>query len=124
LFKREQKSYIRNRLRIPAKPKRDRFKEIKKRLSEISTDFEKVLNKENKGLWVTKEEIEGVLEDVVGGLEKGTREHNKKIKLFFKYLDLFLTLKFALNSELRKNFFIKNKNKVSYITLNVKTQTS
>jgi metallopeptidase MepB len=124
LFKREQKSYIRNRLRIPAKPKRDRFKEIKKRLSEISTDFEKVLNKENKGLWVTKEEIEGVLEDVVGGLEKGTREHNKKIKLFFKYLDLFLTLKFALNSELRKKIFIKNKNKVSYITLNVKTQTS
>jgi Zn-dependent oligopeptidase len=65
LLKKEQKDYIQNRLRILAKPKRDQFKEIKKRLSKINTDFEEVLNKENSRLWVTKEEIEGVLEDIV-----------------------------------------------------------
>jgi metallopeptidase MepB len=124
LLKKEQKDYIQNRLRIPAKPKRDQFKEIKKRLSKINTDFKEVLNKENSRLWVTKEEIEGVLEDIVDWLKKGTKEHKGKIKLLFKYLDLFLILNFALNLDLRKKLFIKNKNKVSYIALNVKTQIS
>jgi metallopeptidase MepB len=121
LLKKEQKDYIQNRLRIPVEPKRDWFKEIKKRLSEISTDFEEVLNKENSRLWVTKEEIEGVLEDVVDRLKKGTKEHKGKIKLLFKYPDLFLTLNFVLNLDLCKKLFIKNKNKVSHIALNVKT---
>lgn len=114
LLEKARKSYIRNGLGIPAGPKRDRFKEIKKRLSQISTDFQKVLNEENGGLWVTKEELEGVPEDVVDGLEKGTGEHEGEIKLSFKYTDLFPTLKFALSSELRKNLFIENENKVSH----------
>jgi metallopeptidase MepB len=114
LLEKARKSYIRNGLGIPAGPKRDRFKEIKKRLSQISTDFQKVLNEENGGLWVTKEELEGVPEDVVDGLEKGTGEHEREIKLSFKYTDLFPTLKFALSSELRKDLFIENENKVSH----------
>jgi len=115
LLEKTRKSYIRNGLGIPAGPKRDRFKEIKKRLSQISTDFQKVLNEENGGLWVTKEEMDGVPGDVVDGLEKGTGEHEGKIKLSFKYPDLFPTLKFALNSELRKKLFIENENKVSIL---------
>jgi metallopeptidase MepB len=114
LLEKTRKSYIRNGLGIPAGPKRERFKEIKKRLSQISTDFQKVLNEENGGLWVTKEELEGVPEDVVDGFEKGTGEHEGKVKLSFKYPDLFPTLKFALNSELRKKLFIENENKVSH----------
>jgi metallopeptidase MepB len=55
----------------------------------------------------------GVPENVVNGLEKGTGEHEGKIKLSFKYPDLFPTLTFALNSELRKELFIANENKVS-----------
>ncbi len=113
LLEREREDYIRNGLGIPPGPKRDRFKEIKKRLSEISTDFQKALNEENGGLWVTKEEIEGVQQDVADGFEKGTGEHEGKMKLSFKYPDLFPTLKFALDSELRKNLFIENENKVS-----------
>jgi metallopeptidase MepB len=124
LLEKERKDYIQNGLGIPTGPKRDRFKEIKKRLSEISTDFEKVLNEENGGLWITKEEMEGVSEDVVDGLEKGAGEHEGKIKLSFKYPDLFPTLNFALNSGLRKKLFIENENKVSYMALNVETQIS
>lgn len=114
LLEKTRKSYTRNGLGIPAGPKRDRFKVIKKRLSQISTDFLKVMNEENGGMWVTKEEMEGVPEDVVDGLEKGTGEHEGKIKLSFKYPDLFPTLKFALDSELRTKLFIENENKVSY----------
>jgi metallopeptidase MepB len=111
LLEKERKSYIRNGLGIPEGPKRDRFKEIKKRLSQISTDFQKNLNEENGGIWVTKEQMGGVPEDVLEGLEKGTGENEGKLKLSFKYPDLFPTLKFALNSDLRQQLFIENENK-------------
>lgn len=112
LLEKERKSYIRNGLGLPAGPKRDRFKEIKKRLSQISTDFQKNLNEENGGIWVTKEEMKGVPEDVLEGLEKGTGAEEGKLKLSFKYPDLFPTLKFALSADLRQKLFIENENKV------------
>jgi metallopeptidase MepB len=114
LFERERKNYIRNGLGIPAGPKRDRFKEIKKRLSQISTDFQKNLNEENGGIWLTKAELEGVPEDVLVGLEEGTGENEGKLKLTFKYPDLFPALKFALNAAVRQKLFVDNENKVSY----------
>jgi metallopeptidase MepB len=111
LLEKERKSYIRNGLGLPAGPKRDRFKEIKKRLSQISTDFGKNLNEEDGGIWVTTEELAGVPQDVIEGLEKGTGENEGKLKLSFKYPDLFPTLKYATNSDLRKRLFINNENK-------------
>ncbi|KFY43986.1 hypothetical protein V495_03676, partial [Pseudogymnoascus sp. VKM F-4514 (FW-929)] len=113
LLEKERKSYIRNGLGLPAGPKRDRFKEIKLRLSQISTDFQKNLNEEDGGIWVTREEMAGVPEDVLGGLEKGTGANEGKIRLSFKYPDLFPTLKFALSAELRQKLFIENENKVN-----------
>lgn len=113
LLEKERKSYIRNGLGLPQGPQRDRFKEIKKRLSQISIEFQKNLNEENGGLWFTKEELDGVPSDVVDGLEKGTGENEGKLKLSFKYPDLFPTLKFAKNPETRKKVFIANENKVN-----------
>ncbi|KAK5170853.1 hypothetical protein LTR04_002761 [Oleoguttula sp. CCFEE 6159] len=111
LLEKDHKSYIRNGLGVPAGPKRDRFKEIKKRLSEISIVFQKNLNEENGGLWFTPEELEGVPEDVVSGLEKGEGENQGKVKLSFKYPDLFPTLKYAKSAGVRKKLFISNENK-------------
>ncbi|GME46659.1 Saccharolysin [Neofusicoccum parvum] len=111
LLEKNHKSYIRNGLGIPAGPKRDRFKEIKDRLSEISISFQKNLNEENGGLWFTTAELDGVPEDVVSNLEKGTGENEGKVRLTFKYPDLFPTLKYAKNEELRKKVFVANENK-------------
>ncbi|KAI1491577.1 peptidase family M3 [Biscogniauxia mediterranea] len=111
LLEKERKGYIRNGLGIPSGPLRDRFKEIKKRLSQISIEFQKHLNEENGGLWFTKEELDGVPDDVVDGLEKGTGDNEGKVKLSFKYPDLFPALKFAKNPETRKKIFIANENK-------------
>ncbi|XXG98290.1 trans-aconitate methyltransferase 1 [Hypoxylon texense] len=113
LLEKERKSYVRYGLGIPQGPQRDRFKEIKKRLSQISIQFQKNLNEENEGLWFTKEELDGVPSDVVDGLEKGTGENEGKIKLSFKYPDLFPTLKFAKSPETRKKVFIANENKTN-----------
>ena len=119
LLEKERKSYIRNGLGIPAGPQRDRFKEIKKRLSMIQIEFQKNLNEENGGIWFTKSELEGVPSDVLEGFEKGTGENEGKLKFTFKYPDLFPTLKFALDSGVRQKVFIENENKVSLMFLNV-----
>ncbi|KAK3938215.1 peptidase family M3-domain-containing protein [Diplogelasinospora grovesii] len=111
LLERERKNYIKNGLGLPAGPKRDRFKEIKKRLSELQIAFQKNLNEESGGIWFTKEELDGVPQDVLDGLEKGTGENEGKLRLTFKYPDYFPLLKFAKNPEVRKKVYIDNENK-------------
>lgn len=113
LLEKDHKSYIRNGLGIPAGPKRDRFKDIKKRLSQIGIVFQKNLNEENGGIWFTPEELHGVPSDVVSGLEKGEGEYKGKVKLSFKYPDLFPTMKYATNTATRKKVFIENENKLN-----------
>ncbi|PQE21351.1 Peptidase family M3 protein [Rutstroemia sp. NJR-2017a BBW] len=112
LLEKEYKSYIRNGLGIPAGEKRDRFKEIKKRLATIATQFSKNLNEENGGIWFTAKELDGVPEDVISGLEKGSGENEGKLKLSFKYPDLFPALKFAKDPETRRKVFMANENKL------------
>jgi metallopeptidase MepB len=111
LLEKDHKSYIRNGLGVPAGPKRDRFKEIKKRLSEISIVFQKNLNEEAGGIWFTPEELDGVPEDLIASLKKGEGENEGKVWLTFKYPDLFPTLKYANNAETRKRVFVENENK-------------
>ncbi|OAL63865.1 hypothetical protein A7C99_4516 [Trichophyton rubrum] len=111
LLEKEHKDYLRNGLGLPAGPKRDRFKEIKKRLSDIAIEFQKNLNEENGGLWFTREQLAGVPEDVLSGLKKGEGENEGKLRLSFKYPDLFPTLKYAIEPETRKAVMIANENK-------------
>lgn len=109
LLEKEHKSYIRNGLNLPAGPKRDRFKEIKLRLSQLSIEFSKNLNEENGGIWFTKEELAGVPEDVLETL----KQEDGRYWLTFKYPDLFPTLKYATNTETRRKVFVANENKVN-----------
>lgn len=111
LLEKDHKSYIRMGLGVPAGPKRDRFKDIKKRLSELSITFQKNLNEEQGGLWFTPAELDGVPKDFLAGLKKGDGEHDGKVWLTFKYPDLFPTLKYAKDPEVRKKVFIANENK-------------
>ncbi|KAM3067499.1 metalloendopeptidase [Clarireedia jacksonii] len=113
LLEKEYKSYIRNGLGIPAGEKRDRFKEIKKRLATIATQFSKNLNEETGGIWFTAKELDGVPQDVISGLEKGTGENEGKLRLTFKYPDLFPALKFAKDPETRRKIFMGNEQNIS-----------
>ncbi|KAI9888207.1 MAG: hypothetical protein M1814_001092 [Vezdaea aestivalis] len=111
LLEKEHKGFIRNGLKIPAGKNRDRFKDIKKRLSELSISFQKNLNEETGGLWSKPEDLNGVPEDVINGLQKGTESNEGKVRLTFKYPDLFPTLKYATNYQTRKTLLIANENK-------------
>jgi len=106
-----RKSYTKNGLGIPAGPKRNRFKEIKQRLSELSIQFSKTLNEENGGLWFSAKELEGVPADLVSSLKKGEGENEGQLFVTFKYTDLFPVLSYAKNSETRRKMFIANENK-------------
>lgn len=110
-LEKERKNYISNGLGLPAGPQRDRFKEIKKRLSQIQIEFTKALNEENGAIYFTPEELDGVPTDLTESWEKGTGENEGKLRVSFKYPDLFPTLKFAKNPETRRKLFIANENK-------------
>ncbi|KAK5467321.1 metalloendopeptidase [Exophiala xenobiotica] len=107
LLEKEHKAFVRNGLNIPAGPKRDRFKEIKKRLSQLGIAFSKNLNEEQGGLWLTADELKGVPEDVLSLLKR----EGDNYWLTFKYPDLFPTLKYATNSATRQKVFVSNENK-------------
>ena len=108
-LEKDHKGYVRNGLNIPAGPKRDRFKEIKKRLSELSIAFSKSLNEEDGGLWFTKDELDGLPADVLEGLKMN--DDKSKYFLTYKYPDLFPALKYVKNADVRKQIFIGNENK-------------
>ncbi|KAH7304424.1 peptidase family M3 [Stachybotrys elegans] len=111
LLEKDRKNFIQNGLGLPKGEKRDRYKEIKTKLSQISIEFQRNLNEEDGGLWFTLEELDGVPEGVTEGLEKGTGENEGKVRLTFKYTDLIPTLKFAKNPETRRKVFVSNENK-------------
>ena len=113
LLEKDHKEYIRMGLGIPAGPQRDRFKAIKKRLSEISITFQKTLNEENGGQWLTPQELDGVPKDVLDNLVKGKEgtPSEGKLWLTFKYPDLFPTLRHCTNEEVRQKTFVANENK-------------
>lgn len=111
LLEKDHKSFIRNGLSLPAGSKRDRYKEIKQRLSTIGIAFQKNLNEEDGGLWFTPEELDGVPDDTLSTLKKGEGDNEGKLWLTFKYPDLFPTLKYATSAETRKKVFTENENK-------------
>lgn len=113
LLEKDHKSYIRMGLGIKDSAQRNRFKAIKKRLSELSITFQKNLNEEQGGIWLTPQELDGVPEDVLSGLQKGEAgtENEGKLRLSFKYPDLFPTQKYCNNAETRHKVFVENENK-------------
>ena len=111
LLEKAHKGFIQYGLGIPAGPDRDRFKEIKKRLSQISTMFQKNLNEETGGLWFKPEELDGIPPDVLSGLKKGDGDNSGQVWLTYKYPDLFPALRYVKNSEVRKRIFVGSENK-------------
>jgi metallopeptidase MepB len=114
ILEKERQKYIRNGLLLPVGEKRDRFKEIKKRLSQLSIQGKKNLNEEKGGFWFTPKELEGVPKDDIDveTLEKGTGENEGKVKVTFKYNHFNPLVKYAVQEETRRRYVIADANKV------------
>ncbi|KAK9457702.1 hypothetical protein V1511DRAFT_494359 [Dipodascopsis uninucleata] len=99
--------FIRNGLALP-KDKRDELKALQKKLSNLEVNYNKNLGEEAGFILFTREELNGVPEDVVSQFEKV----DDKYKMTYKYPDLFPVMKYAKDPETRRRAFVGDQNKV------------
>lgn len=77
--------FRRNGLHLP-REQRDHIKELKQRQSELQIQFQKNLNEESSTVKFTREELEGMSDDFLGGLKQETGEDGvKRFVLTMKY---------------------------------------
>ena len=88
--------------------KREKLKEIQKKLTELSTQFSKATNEDETKLTFTKEDLEGLSDDFLSGLTKTTEDGVEKYIVTMKYPDLFPVLKLAKKESTRKAMDLAN----------------
>ncbi|GAA5858855.1 hypothetical protein JCM1840_006588 [Sporobolomyces johnsonii] len=82
--------------------KRKEYLELKKRIMTLEIDFQNTCNSEDGALLFTKEELEGVPEDVVSGYPVVEENGVQKYKMTFKTPDYVPVVKYANVPETRK----------------------
>ncbi|KAI7895672.1 uncharacterized protein EV154DRAFT_494568 [Mucor mucedo] len=101
LLRKLERSFIRNGLHL-SEEKRDEFKELRKRLSEVCIEFNKNWSRESSTVKFTKEELEGLDDDFLDGLKKEEEDGVTKYILTMKYPDVRPVLKLCKNENTRK----------------------
>ena len=91
--------------------KQAKFKELKTKLSNLCIQFAKNFDEENGFLLFTREELDGVPDDVVSGYTPVEEGGVTKHKVTHKTPDIFPLLKYAKNPETRKKTYISYQNR-------------
>ncbi|KDE06349.1 hypothetical protein MVLG_03259 [Microbotryum lychnidis-dioicae p1A1 Lamole] len=79
--------------------KRNELLKLRQKIMALEVDFQKTCNEENGALFFTKEELDGVPEEVISGYPKG---EDGKYKVTFKTPDVIPVFKYAHSSATRK----------------------
>ncbi|KAG4435015.1 hypothetical protein IFR05_009504 [Cadophora sp. M221] len=111
LLGKQHREYIRNGLKLQIGTKRDRFKEIQQRLSELGIQFRKILNEAKVEIWFLPQELDGVPFDVISGLEKGMGKMEGKLLMTSDFPHYILAMKYARSAATRKHFQLAYENK-------------
>lgn len=111
LLEKSHKAFVALGSKIPAGPGRDRFKEILTSMSELAFTFQKNLNEEKGGIWFDRNQLEGVPDDLLSGLEQGQGNNTGKLRVTFRESQDIIG--FARNPATRKAFFIGYENRVN-----------
>ncbi|KAI9323370.1 hypothetical protein BX666DRAFT_2116999 [Dichotomocladium elegans] len=96
-----ERSFRRNGLHLPEE-KRNEFKELRKQLSQTTIEYTKNWSNENSTILFTKEELEGMDDDFLGGLKTKEVDGVTKYVLTMKYPDVRSVLKLCKNENTRK----------------------
>ncbi|OLN96100.1 Saccharolysin 3 [Colletotrichum chlorophyti] len=78
----KHKELIKNGLRIPQGPQRDRFKHIRNRIDTLKSQFARNLAEDNTGLWFHPDDLDGLPAHLLARLEKGApgTEHQDRVR--------------------------------------------
>ncbi|EGV66059.1 metalloendopeptidase [Yamadazyma tenuis] len=98
--------YQRNGMELPD-DQQEVLKNYKLQLSELAIEFKRALNEIDEYIAFTREELEGVPDDVVDQFQID----GGKYKMTFKYTDFFPVMKYAKNQDTRKRAYIGNQSK-------------
>ncbi|KAG0167334.1 hypothetical protein DFQ28_006294 [Apophysomyces sp. BC1034] len=101
LLRKMEINFRRNGLHL-SEEKRNEFKELRKRLSEVCIEYMKNWSGESSTIEFTKEELEGLDDDFLGGLTTKEIDGVKKYVLTMKYPDVRPVLKLCKNENTRK----------------------
>ncbi|GAA5990167.1 hypothetical protein JCM10908_005855 [Rhodotorula pacifica] len=93
------------------KEKRKQYQQLKKRIMELEVEFQRACNEEKGFLLFTKEELEGVPEDVVSGYTTVEEGGVTKYKVTHKTPDIVPLFKYAVQPSTRKRANLSYENK-------------
>ncbi|KAI5252055.1 metallopeptidase MepB [Aureobasidium subglaciale] len=110
LLNRYHKDFVRNGLGVSLE-QRDRFKDIQKALHQLTSEFQKNLREGSKGIWFVPEALAGVPEDMISTLTRGKDDEEGKVLLTFSSPHMSTIMRYAMNSETRRDYFIASENK-------------
>ncbi|RDW71566.1 hypothetical protein BP6252_08129 [Coleophoma cylindrospora] len=105
LLQEKHRGFIKNGLALPA-TKRHRFEELHKRISQLKIEFQKNLNEEDGSIWFTQNELAGVPDSVLSGMEKVKDGNEDKVRLKFNYSEYLPVMRYALSCDTRKRYYI------------------
>lgn len=103
-------AHTRNGLKLPAGPQRDRFREIKQRLNQLSIEFRRNDREARDALWLTPQELEGIPADTLSKFENGIAENEGKLKVKLDQVSSSSIYRFC-TSDTRKRVFIARENR-------------
>lgn len=109
----EQRNFFKNGLSIADTCLRERYKEIKQRLSELQMEFRRNLADENGYVAFSAEELDGMSKDFLDGLEPdhdSTGEAGKH-RVSFKMMHQQNLLRYAKRGETRERYFMAYENR-------------
>ncbi|KAL4065047.1 mitochondrial endopeptidase [Scleroderma citrinum] len=81
---------------------RESLMALKKELSHVTVEFTRNFNEEDGRVTFTREELEGVPEDVISGYTKRTENDREIYDVTFKTPDIFPVFRFAVNPKTRQ----------------------
>ncbi|KAL1916923.1 uncharacterized protein VTP21DRAFT_5120 [Calcarisporiella thermophila] len=105
LYKLDQQ-FKRNGLGLPVED-REKLKELRKRLSDLSIQFSRNMNEDNTTILFTEEQLDGLPKDFLESLPK----QGEKYVLTMKYPEYFPVMKFAKNEKTRELMMRANETK-------------
>jgi len=102
LVREMRRDYVRNGLALESEADRERLKEIRKRLSTIATEYGRNIDEDTECLYFTPEELDGVSEDALAQLPRGSGENEGKYGVTHKTTHYVPVFSQAHSAETRK----------------------